>query len=77
MTEMYKTRNDLNPSFMQEIFCEKPTHYNLRNNNEFIQPRVRSVNNDSESVRLKVRSCDKLHHNQYAIQNPVISLKQR
>ena len=51
MTEMYKTRNDLNPSFMQEIFCENMTHYNLRNNNEFIQPRVRSVNNGSESVR--------------------------
>ena len=53
LTEMYKTRNDLNPSFMQEIFCENITHYNLRNNNEFIQPRVRSVNNGSESVRFK------------------------
>ena len=41
MTEMYKTRNDLNPSFMQEIFRENKTHYNLRNNNKFIQPRVR------------------------------------
>ena len=53
MTEMYKTRNDLNPSFMQEIFCENTTHYDLRNNNEFIQPRVRSVNNGSESIRFK------------------------
>ena len=53
MTEMYKTRNDLNRSFMQEIFCENTTHYNLRNNKEFIQPRVRSVNNGSESVRFK------------------------
>ena len=53
MTEMYKTRNDLNPSFMQEIFRENTTHYNLRNNNEFIQPSVRSVNNGSESVRFK------------------------
>ena len=53
MTEMCKTRNDLNPSFMQEIFCENTTRYNLRNNNEFIQPRVRSVNNGSESVRFK------------------------
>ena len=26
MTEMYKTRNYLNPSFMQEIFCENTTH---------------------------------------------------
>ena len=51
--EMYKSRNDLNPSFMQEIFCENESHYNLRNNNEFIQPRVRSVNNGTESVRFK------------------------
>ena len=53
MTEMYKTRNGLNPSFMQEIFCDNTTHYNLRNNNEFFQPRVRSVNNGTESVRFK------------------------
>ena len=36
MTDMYKTRNDLNPSFMQEIFCENTSHYNFRNNNVFI-----------------------------------------
>ena len=53
MTEMYKTRNGLNSSFMQEILCENRTHYNLHNNNEFIQPRVRSVNNGSESIRFK------------------------
>ena len=53
MIEMYKTRNDLNPSFMQEIFCENESHYNLRNNNEFVQPRVRSVGNGTESVRFK------------------------
>ena len=53
MTEIYKTRNDLKRSFMQEIFRENMTHYNLRNNNEFIQLRVRSVNNGSESVRFK------------------------
>ena len=52
-TEMYKTRNDLNPSFMQEIFCENESHYNLRNNVEFVQPRVRSVGNGTESVRFK------------------------
>ena len=45
--------NDLNPSFMQEIFCENESHYNLRNNNEFVQPRVRSVGNGTESVRFK------------------------
>ena len=53
MTEMYKTRNDLNPSFMQESFFENESHYNLRNNIEFVQPRVRSVGNGTESVRFK------------------------
>ena len=53
MTEMYETKNGLNPSFMQEIFCENATHYNLRNNNEFVQPRVKSVSNGTESVRFK------------------------
>ena len=53
MTEMYKTKNGLNPSFMQEIIRENATHYNLRNNNEFTQPRVRSVINGTESVRFK------------------------
>ena len=53
MSEMYKTRNDLNPSFMQEISFENESHYNLRNNNEFVQPRVRSIGNGTESVRFK------------------------
>ena len=52
MTEMYNTRNDLTPSSMQEIFCESESHYNLRNN-EFVQPGVRSVGNEAESVRVK------------------------
>ena len=53
MTETYKTRNDLNPSFLQETFFENKSHYNLRNNNEFVQPRVRSVGNGTERVRFK------------------------
>ena len=48
MTEMYKTKNDLNPSFTQEIFFENESHYNLHNNNEFVQARVRSVENGTE-----------------------------
>ena len=39
-TDMYKTRNDLNPSFMP-------------NNNECVQPMVRSVGNGTDCVRLK------------------------
>ena len=53
LTKKFKTKNGLNPSFMQEIFCENATHYNLRNNNKFVQPRVKSVSNGTESVRCK------------------------
>ena len=38
---------------MQEVFRENTTRYNLRNNDEFIQARVRSVSNGTESVRIK------------------------
>ena len=53
MTEMYKTKYELNPSFMQEIFRKNITRYNLRNNNECTQPRVTTVSNGTESVRFK------------------------
>ena len=52
MTEVYKTKNELNPLFMQEIFRENTTRNDLRDN-EFIQPRVRSFSNGTESVRFK------------------------
>ena len=77
MTEMYKTRNDLNPSFMREIFCENMTHYNLRNNNEFIQPRVRSVNNGSESIRFKGPQLWQTLPLTIHKSDPFINLKQR
>ena len=53
MTEMHKTKNEPNPSFVREIFRENTPRYNLQNNNEFTQPRVRSVSNGIESVRFK------------------------
>ena len=51
MAETYKTRNELNSSFMLEIFCEITTHYHLRNNNEFSQTTARSVSNGTESIQ--------------------------
>ena len=50
---VHTKRAHCNPSFMQEICFENESHYNLRNNNEFFQPRVRSVGNSTESVRFK------------------------
>ena len=34
---------------MQEVFCENTTHYNLRNNNEFIQPTILHKNYETAS----------------------------
>ena len=39
MIEMFKTRENINPPFIKEVFCQRPLTYNLRNNNEFLQQR--------------------------------------
>ena len=36
MIEMFKTKKNINPPLMKEIFCERPITYNLRNNNVFV-----------------------------------------
>ena len=35
MIEMFKSKENINPPFMKEIFCERTVTYNLRNINEF------------------------------------------
>ena len=37
------TKVNINPPFMKEIFCERTVTYNLRNNTEFLLPRVRTT----------------------------------
>ena len=53
MTEKFKTKNNLNPSFMDEIFLKRSVTYNLRNANTFLLPMVHTVNYGTESVRYK------------------------
>ncbi len=53
LTEVFKTHKHLNPNFMKEIFTERENMYNLRNNNEFEIPRVRTVNFGSETIRYR------------------------
>ena len=43
----------MNPPFMNEIFRERENMYNLRNNNEFVIPRIKTVNFGSESIRYR------------------------
>ena len=52
MTEIYKTKNSLNPSLMRELF--KPStdlQYNLRNNNTLEIPEVRTTSYGIETVQ--------------------------
>ena len=51
MMEIFKTQNNKNPSFMNEIFRERVNMYNLRNNNDLVLPRIKTVNFGSESIR--------------------------
>ena len=53
MTEIFKTQNSMNPLFMSEIFRERENMYNLRINNEFVIPRIKTVNFGSESIRYR------------------------
>ena len=53
MTEIFKTQNSMNPLFMSEIFRERENMYNLRINNEFVIPRITTVNFGSESIRYR------------------------
>ena len=53
MIEIFKTQNNMNPSFMNEIFRERVGMHNLRNNNELVLPRIKTVNFGSESIRYR------------------------
>ena len=53
MTEIFKTQNSMNPLFMNEIFRERENMYNLRNNNEFVVPRIKTEKFGSESIRYR------------------------
>ena len=43
MTEMYKTKSDLNPLFMKDIYMERNISYNLRHGNDAQLPKVRTT----------------------------------
>ena len=53
MIDIFRTQNNRNPSFMNEIFRERVNMYSLRNNNELVLPRIKTVNFGSESIRYR------------------------
>ena len=50
MTEIFKTQNNLNPPFMNEVFRQRENIFNLRNGNQFVLPRIRTVKFGSETI---------------------------
>ena len=53
MTEIFKTINNLNPSFMDEIFLKRNVSYNLRNTNTFLLPMEHTVNYGTETIQYR------------------------
>ena len=51
MTEVYKTKNSLNPSFMRELFKQRDLQYNLRNKNTLEIPKVVRTSYGIETVQ--------------------------
>ena len=50
MTEVYKTKWELNPCFMKEIFAEKRSPYGLRSCHDLLLPQVRTTCNGLETI---------------------------
>ena len=50
MTEIYKTKSNITPSFMTEIFLEKNPPYHLRSSNILQMPKARTVRYVLESI---------------------------
>ena len=51
--EMFKTKENINPPFMKELFRELKNTYNLRNNNEFMLPRAKTVTYGTETISFR------------------------
>ena len=51
MIEIYKTKHNLNPSFMSEIFETRNAHYDLLTKNNLCIPKARTTSYGIETVR--------------------------
>ena len=51
--EMYKVKHNISPLPVQELFKSQANSYNLRNNREWEVPKVRTVNNGTETIRYR------------------------
>ena len=53
MTEIFKTKNNLNPTFMKNIFTERNMQYSLRNENHLRLPKVKTTTYGIENIQYR------------------------
>ena len=53
MIEIYKTKNNLNPSFMRDVFTEKNNHYKLRSENHLQLPVAKTTTYGIENIQYR------------------------
>ena len=53
MIEIFKTKNDLNPTLMKSIFAEKNSYFCLHNVNELQLPKVRTTIYGTENIQYR------------------------
>ena len=51
MIEIFKTKNNLNPTFMKDIFAERDVQYNLRSRNHLQLPNVKTAKYGIENIQ--------------------------
>ena len=53
MIEIFKTKNNLNPTLMKDIFTEKNSYHSLRNPNHLQLPKIRTTIYRTENIQFR------------------------
>ena len=61
MTEIYKIKNSLYPSFKKDLFKPRDLQYDLRNKDTLHITKVRTTSYDIETVQYLVKNCGKCY----------------
>ena len=51
--EIFKTKNNINPTFMKDVFAEKYNYYSLRNPNHLQLPKARTTIYGTENIQFR------------------------
>ena len=75
ITEMYETKNGLNPAFMREIFCQQESQYSLRILTTFLFLELKLLHMAQKPFALQARKFGLPFHNLSKIPRLPPSLK--